>query len=218
MDYEISIRVRNGRILAAMRRHGIRSVSELARRAGIHVGTALRLVNLLAPPMSRWNGKWVPAVVAIADVLKVAPDDLFTDTQRASVMATNRRHIAVSEAEVATTLTALEQRAIDPVKLIESSERDQLLTEALEDLPKQEREVIIRRFGLNGGTAETLDSIAADYKLSRERINQIEARALQKLRSPAIIKKLRDFDPAPTGASPFERAIEAGWVPPSKRK
>ena len=56
------------------------------------------------------------------------------------------------------------------------------ITSALADLPEREQEILVRRFGLNGNAAETLEQIAASFGLSSERIRQLEAAALHKLR------------------------------------
>jgi RNA polymerase sigma factor (sigma-70 family) len=61
-------------------------------------------------------------------------------------------------------------------------ERSDLLS-ALDDLPANERAVLRHRFGLDGDPPETLDAIGQRLSLSRERVRQIEASALRKLRT-----------------------------------
>ena len=73
----------------------------------------------------------------------------------------------------------------------------QLLKEALDDVLKtltpREAEVLRQRFGLRDGHAKTLEEVGEEFKVTRERIRQIEAKALRKLRHPQRSKKLRDF-------------------------
>ena len=64
---------------------------------------------------------------------------------------------------------------------------------AVDSLSERERDVIILRFGLDGGGARTLESIAAMYGVTRERIRQIEAKALRKLRNPKESRALRTY-------------------------
>jgi RNA polymerase sigma factor (sigma-70 family) len=59
---------------------------------------------------------------------------------------------------------------------------------ALDSLDQREREIICRRFGLHGCDVETLAAISQDMKLSSERIRQIEAAAIKKLRTPSNLK------------------------------
>ena len=60
-------------------------------------------------------------------------------------------------------------------------------------LSPRELEVLQRRFGFNNGEAQTLSAVADDLKVSRERVRQIEQRALRKLRHPTISYKLREY-------------------------
>ena len=66
--------------------------------------------------------------------------------------------------------------------------------EVLKSLAPREREVLELRFGLVDGTARTLDEVARMYGITRERIRQIEARGLLKLRQPGRSCRLEDFN------------------------
>ena len=72
-----------------------------------------------------------------------------------------------------------------------------LLKEQLEDvlgtLTQREKNVLRLRFGLEDGRARTLEEVGKSFNVTRERIRQIEAKALRKLRHPARSKKLKDF-------------------------
>ena len=63
----------------------------------------------------------------------------------------------------------------------------------LEDLKEREKEVIILRFGLRDGHPRTLEEVGKEFNVTRERIRQIEAKALRKLRNPVRSKKIKDF-------------------------
>ena len=63
----------------------------------------------------------------------------------------------------------------------------------LNDLKEREKQVIILRFGLEDGHPRTLEEVGKEFNVTRERIRQIEAKALRKLRHPSRSKKLRDF-------------------------
>ena len=65
--------------------------------------------------------------------------------------------------------------------------------EVLESLSDRERRVLQLRFGLEDGRSRTLEEVGRDFGVTRERIRQIEAKALRKLRHPSRSRKLRDF-------------------------
>ncbi len=67
------------------------------------------------------------------------------------------------------------------------------LNELLESLGGREKEIIIARYGLDGGKAKTLDQLGTEYGLTKERIRQIEQSALHKLRNPRRSENLRAF-------------------------
>ncbi len=73
----------------------------------------------------------------------------------------------------------------------------QLLKEQVQEvvasLTPREQKVLILRFGLEDGRSRTLEEVGREFHVTRERIRQIEAKALRKLRHPSRSKKLRDY-------------------------
>lgn len=67
------------------------------------------------------------------------------------------------------------------------------LDEVLNTLSDRERDVLILRYGLNDGRSKTLEEVGEQFNVTRERIRQIEAKALRKLRHPSRSKKLKDY-------------------------
>ena len=73
----------------------------------------------------------------------------------------------------------------------------QLLKEQIEDvldtLTPREQRVLQLRFGLEDGRSRTLEEVGKEFNVTRERIRQIEAKALRKLRHPSRSRKLKDY-------------------------
>ncbi|HAJ73835.1 MAG TPA: RNA polymerase sigma factor RpoD [Lachnospiraceae bacterium] len=67
------------------------------------------------------------------------------------------------------------------------------LDNALDTLTEREKQVLILRFGLKDGRSRTLEEVGQEFGVTRERIRQIEAKALRKLRHPSRSRKLKDF-------------------------
>jgi RNA polymerase primary sigma factor len=70
--------------------------------------------------------------------------------------------------------------------------REQLMN-VLDTLTDREKKVLILRFGIEDGRTRTLEEVGKEFNVTRERIRQIEAKALRKLRHPSRSKKLKDF-------------------------
>ena len=68
-----------------------------------------------------------------------------------------------------------------------------MLEEVLGTLTEGEHKVLTLRFGLEDGRARTLEEVGKEFNVTRERIRQIEAKALRKLRHPSRSRKLKDY-------------------------
>ena len=80
-----------------------------------------------------------------------------------------------------------------PVDAASNDMMREQLDDVLETLTARERKVLHLRFGLDDGRARTLEEVGREFHVTRERIRQIEAKALRKLRHPSRSKKLRDY-------------------------
>ena len=102
---------------------------------------------------------------------------------------------AVGEDEDDATLEDLieDKKSLSPEKVaIQESTKD-TINKMLGTLDKREKEVIEMRFGLNGYTARTLEDCSKHFKVTRERVRQIENEALKKLRNPIRANKLKEL-------------------------
>ena len=69
----------------------------------------------------------------------------------------------------------------------------QAVEEALGELSEREQEIVRMRFGLDDGQARTLEDVGKEFGVTRERIRQIEAKTLAKLRHPMRSQRLKEF-------------------------
>ncbi len=86
-----------------------------------------------------------------------------------------------------------DKESLMPEELANARMLAEALNEALDSLTPREREVLILRYGLADGKSRTLEEVGKMMKVTRERIRQIETKALRKLRTPVRGRKLKDF-------------------------
>lgn len=86
-----------------------------------------------------------------------------------------------------------DKEAVSPSEFATNQILKQSLYEAMQDLTDREARVLTLRYGLADGRPKTLEEVGKEFHVTRERIRQIEAKALRKLRHPSRIKKFSDF-------------------------
>lgn len=175
-------------------RQGItRALADHARtiRVPCHQVGTLAAVERVRGELSIQQGR-EPTVEEIAAVLGVTAEE----TQ--SLRAVARHPVSLHEPLGGDGERALEDFLDDPDATNPGQAVDQHLlreriTEVLRSLTPREREVIELRFGLRDGQPRTLEEVARTYGITRERIRQIEARGLLKLRQPLRSQRLAEF-------------------------
>jgi RNA polymerase primary sigma factor len=175
-------------------RQGItRALADHARtvRVPCHQVGRLAAIERVRGELSVQNGK-EPTVEEIAAVLGVDAEE----TQ--SLRVVSRHPVSLHEPLGGDGERALEDFLDDPGATNPGSMVDQHLLrerigEVLRSLTPREREVIELRFGLRDGHPRTLEEVARAYGITRERIRQIEARGLLKLRQPLRSQRLAEF-------------------------
>jgi RNA polymerase primary sigma factor len=175
-------------------RQGItRALADHARtiRVPCHQVGTLAAVERVRGELSIQQGR-EPTVEEIAAVLGVTPEE----TQ--SLRVVSRHPVSLHEPLGGDGERALEDFLDDPDAANPGQQVDQHLlreriAEVLRSLTPREREVIELRFGLRDGQPRTLEEVARAYGITRERIRQIEARGLLKLRQPLRSQRLAEF-------------------------
>jgi RNA polymerase primary sigma factor len=133
-----------------------------------------------------------PSVEEIAAILGTTPEET------RSLRAVSRQPISLhepmgDEAERALSEFIDDRSVITPGENVDQTLLKERIAEVLRSLTPREREVIELRFGLKDGQPRTLDEVAKCYGITRERIRQIEARSLLKLRQPTRSQRLAGF-------------------------
>jgi RNA polymerase primary sigma factor len=128
------------------------------------------------------NRKWRQAVGKIRDIMRISMDPMSLESP-------------VGNNEDATELGDFieDESVVEPVDAASKELLREQIRDVLGYLSEREREVLEMRFGLNDGKDHTLEEVGKSFGVTRERIRQIEAKALRKLRHPSRSKSLRDY-------------------------
>ena len=86
-----------------------------------------------------------------------------------------------------------DKKAVSPANATVYSMLKEELQQAMESLTEREKKILILRFGIEDGTPKTLEEVGTIFKVTRERIRQIEAKALKKLKHPSRSRRLQAF-------------------------
>ncbi|NEQ99668.1 MAG: RNA polymerase sigma factor SigC [Cyanothece sp. SIO2G6] len=174
-------------------RQGItRAIATQSRtiRLPVHITEKLNKIKKAQRKISQQKGR-TPTIEDIAAELKMTPPQVREVLLR--VPRSVSLETKVGKERDTELGDLLETDGLSPEDLLmrESLHRD--LQQLLTDLTTRERDVIRMRFGLNDGTPYSLAEIGRALDLSRERVRQIEAKALQKLRQPKRRNRVRDY-------------------------
>ena len=154
-------------------------------RLPVHVVKEINLILRAMRHLELANGKEIN-LEHIAHLI----DRPVADVRRA--MALNE-HIASLDAPLEidpnhTIADAIQDdNALDPVSLLQANEIGELVSQWVAQLPEKQRRVLERRYGLGGAEVSTLEQVAAELELTRERVRQIQIEALDQLRR--VIKR-----------------------------
>jgi len=86
-----------------------------------------------------------------------------------------------------------DKNSIPPADITSMQLLKEGITEVLSELTPREQRVLTLRFGLEDGQSRTLEKVGLEFNVTRERIRQIEAKAIRKLRHPSRSRKLRGY-------------------------
>ena len=160
-------------------------------RLPVHMGERLRRVKQVAGQLEKELGRKA-GKEEIAKALNLSPEQM----ERVFIAPTHTLSLEKpvgEEGESQLSEFIQDEDIPPPVDVVLDGQLREQLCDALQKLPDRERRIIDLRFGLTDGDPRTLQEIAEEFKLSRERIRQIEGEVLRKLRHPHFSRKLRTY-------------------------
>ncbi|MCI8505204.1 MAG: RNA polymerase sigma factor RpoD [Lachnospiraceae bacterium] len=170
-----------------------RALADQARtiRVPVHMVETINKMSKMQRKLTLELG-YEPSVPELASALDISEEKVMEIMQIAREPASLETPIGEEDDSNLGDFVA-DSNAVTPEGNVESVMLREHIDTLLEDLKERERQVIVLRFGLEDGHPRTLEEVGKEFNVTRERIRQIEAKALRKLRNPVRSKRIRDF-------------------------
>ena len=196
--YRIKITVKNNLLLTAIEQAGYKSAAEFARAIGLTDQEVSALVALRNAPINQ-DGEFSPNAKRIMEALGAAPSDLWTTEQLNMKLKRNTKEDffsaptiqAILGGNVAQLEGSVYEESEKPEEVLNKKELKAELEKVLGTLTPRETKVLQLRFGLDGCGEHTLEEIGDMLDIGKERVRQIEAKALRKMRAPSRSKAFK---------------------------
>ena len=202
-DVRVELKFKNARLYYAIQEAAYKDkdyrksfergrVRAFCRFYGLSSTLVYELLNLKLCPVM-WRNAYRPICLTLSSILDIDCATLFPQALYAQTWPTN---LSV-DIPLATFvgLGAAKHLTLPPssFEAVANRELRERMTAAVATLTPRETRVITRRFGLDGQGERTLDEVAQEHAVCRERIRQVEAKAMRKLRHPSRSRTLRPF-------------------------
>jgi len=198
-DVTIVAKAKHGLLWDLAKQHG--GIKALAKELGVHYATVYRWITLRHIPMTGRKGRGSAstraALARLEQIAKRPIEDIFPDFAREKLSQIPK------SVEVTRTIYKrqldYQQRTMkrltlaSPADQLDTSELRERIGDVLKTLSYREREIIKLRFGLGEEPAYTLEEVGHIFKVTKDRIRQIEAKAVRKLQQPFRRKQLSEF-------------------------
>lgn len=170
-----------------------RAIADQSRtiRLPVHMGEAISQVKRTSHKLQQ-SMQREPTPEEIADAMGISPNKV-RRTLEASMHPLSLEMPVGQEGEGRMGDFIEDDRVATPAEAAAASMLREQIEEVLQKLPERERKIIQLRYGLKDGRYRTLEEVGVEFGITRERIRQIEAVALRKLRHPHLGKKLRGY-------------------------
>ena len=170
-----------------------RALADQARtiRVPVHMVETINKMSKMQRKLTLELG-YEPSVTELANALDMTEEKVMEIMQIAREPASLETPIGEEDDSNLGDFVA-DSNVLTPEGNVESVMLREHIDTLLGDLKERERQVIVLRFGLEDGHPRTLEEVGREFKVTRERIRQIEAKALRKLRNPVRSKRIRDF-------------------------
>ena len=170
-----------------------RALADQARtiRVPVHMVETINKMSKMQRKLTLELG-YEPSIAELAEALEMSQERVMEIMQIAREPASLETPIGEEDDSNLGDFVA-DYKGVTPEENIDAVMLREQIDELLNDLKDREKQVIIRRFGLEDGHPRTLEEVGREFDVTRERIRQIESKAIRKLRNPVRSRKIKEF-------------------------
>ena len=184
-EYRVRVIVRNNLILTAIENAGYKNVSSFCKGFGLLPSTVIGLVAMKSPPLMV-SGEFSKPAKELMEALCALPTELWTSEQLTMKLRRNTSEMALNLSGMESALGIHADEAMllltqSPEEVLNTKDVATLIEETLNTLSRREAKVLRMRFGI-GCEEHTLEEAGACLDVSKERVRQIESKAMRKLK------------------------------------
>lgn len=184
-EYRVKINVRNNLLLSAIEQAGFKTITAFAEACECSQTQINQLIGLKVAPIMRSTGEFRGCAKKVMEVLGACPTDLWTERQLTMELLHNTGQRAIGEAYFDSLIEnhVVQMTLPDPSEELERKDAERVISDILDTITPREKKVIQHRFGFDCEDM-TLKDAGKQLEVGRERLRQIEAKALIKLKHP----------------------------------
>jgi hypothetical protein len=192
-DYRLEIKVRNNAVLKRIEELGYESVPAFCLANNLQYPSVNEIIAFKAP-FYRKKGQINGSIIRLANALQVLPDYIYPPERREAPLQRNKYITEVNKADLMQVSTSLRMDAlpVDDRKMLDDF-ASTIRRVMLESLTPREQRILDLRFGLTSGVPQTLDEVGTQFNVCKQRIRDIEAKAIRKMKRPARSRELREY-------------------------
>jgi len=182
-----TVTIRNNRLLS--HREGLQlNQKKMAEACGVSFMHYCDLETLRSSPIK--HGDWTDTALKICVFLEATPEYLFPEVvhkinkNKSQLFIADKLMSQINESANMLTHPTTHHLLADPEESLVSATRTKTIRKVLSTLAPREQKILELRFGLNGNAEHTIDEIGKQYEVTRERVREIVAKGIRKLRHP----------------------------------
>lgn len=191
-DYLVEVKIKNNWLMKKIKENGYENGNQFAKAHSLQPTMVNSYLSFKEAPYNK-KGEWRHSFIRISEALRCLPEDICPPQHLEKVLKKNKSTFEASFSDIAGYLTGNQDTAMPAIEKILKEEDLSGVSSVLQALTPREERVIRCRFGMTGDEEMTLAEVGQQFGVTANRIREIEAKALRKLKHPSRARDLKQI-------------------------